>query len=103
MQKETILAKSRAENQSFDEREHQELRNSFGFGGAMICCICLLFSAIEAIRGGHFFGYGTIIFSYLAGISWYQYRIATQKKALALGVASSLVAVIGLVSFLVFG
>ncbi len=102
MQKETILAKSRAENQSFDEREHQELRNSFGFGGAMICCICLLFSAIEAIRGGHFFGYGTII-SYLAGISWYQYRIATQKKALALGVASSLVAVIGLVSFLVFG
>ena len=37
MQKETILAKSRAENQSFDEREHQELRNSFGFGGAMIC------------------------------------------------------------------
>ena len=49
MQKETILAKSRAENQSFDEREHQELRNSFGFGGVIICCICLLFSAIEAI------------------------------------------------------
>lgn len=99
MQKETILAKSRAENQSFDEREHQELRNSFGFGGVIICCICLLFSAIEAIRGGYFFGYGTIIFAYLAGIS----KISKQKKALALGLASSLVAVIGLVSFLVFG
>lgn len=46
MQKETILAKSRAENQSFDEREHQELRNSFGFGGVIICCICLLFSCV---------------------------------------------------------
>lgn len=108
MQKETILAKSRAENQSFDEREHQELRNSFGFGGVIICgviicCICLLFSAIEAIRGGYFFGYGTIIFAYLAGISWYHYKISKQKKALALGLASSLVAVIGLVSFLVFG
>lgn len=103
MQKETILAKSRAENQSFDEREHQELRNSFGFGGVIICCICLLFSAIEAIRGGYFFGYGTIIFVYLAGISWYHYKISKQKKALALGFASSLVAVIGLVSFLVFG
>ena len=33
MNKDEILAKSRAENQSFDEREHQELRNSFGFGG----------------------------------------------------------------------
>jgi len=96
MQKETILAKSRAENQSFDEREHQELRNSFGFGGVIICCICLLFSAIEAIRGGYFF-------AYLAGISWYHYKISKQKKALALGLASSLVAVIGLVSFLVFG
>lgn len=80
MQKETILAKSRAENQSFDEREHQELRNSFGFGGVIICCICLLFSAIEAIRGGYFFGYGTIIFAYLAGISWYHYKISKQKK-----------------------
>ena len=103
MQKEAILEKSRAENQYFDERERQEMRNSFGFGGAMVCCLCGLFSVIKTMQGEPFFDDCTILFGYLAGISWYQYRIATQKKALALGLASSLVAVIGLVSFLVFG
>ena len=87
MQKEAILEKSRAENQSFDEREHQELRNSFGFGGAMICCICLLFSAIEAIRGGHFFGYGTIIFSYLAGLwLWHHYFFLSCRGSLGISI-----------------
>lgn len=80
MQKETILAKSRAENQSFDEREHQELRNSFGFGGVIICCICLLFCAIEAIRGGYFFGYGTIILPILPGSLGIITKFQSRKK-----------------------
>lgn len=103
MQKEAILEKSRAENQYFDERERQEMRNSFGFGGAMICCLCGLFSVIKAMQGEPFFDDCTILFGYLAGISWYQYRIAKKKKILFLGLASSLVATIGLVSFLLFG
>lgn len=103
MSREDILRKSRDENGFLDEREREELGRSFGFGGGIVCLLCVVFAVARGLQGRSFYEFGAIIFGYLAGIMWRSYQI-TQKKAFFIqGVACGFVAVLGLVAFFWLG
>lgn len=99
MNKEEILKRSRKENELIDEREKQEIGNSFGFGGIIVAILCIAFSVISAINGERFYEFGVIIFGYLAGTSWYNFKISKRKKYLVQGVACTLTIILGLIAF----
>lgn len=103
MKKEAILEKSKEENQYADERERQEMRNSFGFGGIIICILCVLFSVIHVLRGEGFYEFCAIIFGYLAGISWYNYKIMKRPSLFVFALACTFVGIVGFICFLLLG
>ena len=82
MDKEEILAKSREENRRMDEREQQELGNSFGIGGIVVLVLCGLFTVVEEIRGGRPFQYLAIALGFFSGLLWNNYIVTRKKKYL---------------------
>lgn len=83
MDKEEILAKSREENRRMDEREQQELGNSFGIGGIVVLVLCGLFTVVEVIRGGRRpFQYIAIALGFFSGLLWNNYIVTRKKKYL---------------------
>lgn len=103
MKKEDVLAISRKENENFDERERQEVGNSFGFGGIVISLLCLVFSIVKAVNGERFFEFGVIIFGYLGGIAWYNYKISQKKDLLIKGIACTIAVIGGFIGFFLLG
>lgn len=103
MKKEDVLAKSKKENAYLDERERQEIRNSFGFGGVVICVLCFLFSILRVLNGEHFYEFGVIVFGYLGGTAWYNYKISQKKNFLIQGIACSIAVVSGFIGFFLLG
>jgi len=99
MDKDEILKRSREENKYLDEREQQEVGNSFGFGGVIVAILCFLFSIIKAINGTHFYEFGVIIFGYLAGVAWHNYKITKKKNFLVQAIANSFAVVIGFIAY----
>lgn len=99
MNKDDILKKSIEENKDLDEREKQEVSNSFGLGGAVVAGLCCIFSIIKAFKGQTFYEFGVIIFGYLAGNSWYSYKITKKKTYLIQAIACSFATILGLNAF----
>lgn len=103
MYKEDILKRSREENKFLDERERQEIKNGFGFGGVLVGLFCAIFSIIKAVNGEHFFEFGVIIFGYLVGIAWYNYKITKKKTYLIQATVCGFAIMIGLIGFFLLG
>lgn len=103
MEKEEILKKSRKDNEYLDEREEQEVGNSFGFGGVIISILCIIFSVLKAVNGERFYEFCVIVFGYLAGISWYNYKITKKKKILIQAISNSFAVILGFIGFFLLG
>lgn len=103
MKKEEVLARSKIENAYLDERELQEVGTSFGFGGIVICVLCVLFSIIKAVNGERFYEFGVIIFGYLWGTAWYNYKISRKRNFLIQGIACTIAIIGGFIGFFLLG
>jgi hypothetical protein len=99
--KEEILAKSRKENSYLDEMQQSELRNGFGFGGAVVAILCVVFSVIKALQGQHFFEFGVILFAYLSATALYSYRKTRKKQFLLLFIAEGITGLLGFIGYFV--
>ncbi len=62
MNKEEILKKSIEENRYLDEKQQNEVMQSFGFGGIIVALLCLFFCMMNAIKGKSFYEFTIIIF-----------------------------------------
>ena len=108
MNKEEILAKSRAENKGSDEREKQVLikagQIAFTVGGVMCMLIVLFNSILEMVdQGGTRFDpklntmLWSIYLSMLGSLSLYKYIKLKKKHELFLAIAQLTVSLAGLV------
>ena len=91
MNKEEILKKSIEENRYLDEKQQNEVMQSFGFGGIIVALLCLFFCIMNAIKGK--------IFGYMAGYAWSSYRKTKKITFLIQAIAGTFVAILGFVSY----
>ncbi|MBD5155858.1 MAG: hypothetical protein HDT15_12560 [Oscillibacter sp.] len=92
MNKDDILAKSRAENQGSDEFEKQVLEKAGKLSsqvGLMVCCFIALFSVIRTGRVNN--GCWVIYFSISATLFWTKYIHLRKRHELMMAVISTLV------------
>lgn len=92
MDKDDILAKSRAENQGSDEYERQVLEKAGKLSsqvGLMVCCFIAAFSVIRTDRMNN--GCWVIYFSISATLYWTKYRHLKKRHELTLAVISTAV------------
>ena len=92
MNKDDILAKSRAENQGSDEFEKQVLEKAGKLSsqvGLMVCCFIALFSVIRTGRVNN--GCWAIYFSISATLFWTKYIHLRKRHELMMAVISTLV------------
>lgn len=100
MDKEAVLAKSRKDNSYLDEMQQSDLRNGFGFGGAIVAVLCVLFSLIRALTGKSFFEFGVILFGYMAAASLYSFFKIKRKHFLIRGIAECVACAAGFIGYL---
>ena len=101
MDKDDILAKSRAENNGSDEYERQVLEKAGKLSsqvGLMVCCFIAAFSVIRTDRMNN--GCWVIYFSIHATIFWVKYRGLGRRHELIMAVISTLVGLLFLGLFL---
>jgi len=100
MNKEDILAGSRAENQGNDEYEKQVLEKAgrvSAVAGLLACCIIAVANA--AVTGQMNYGYWTIYFAVCAALFWTKHHYLRKRRDLGLAVACTAV---GLLCILLF-
>ncbi len=99
MNKEEILKKSIEENRYLDEKQQNEVMQSFGFGGIIVALLCLFFCMMNAIKGKSFYEFTIIIFGYMAGYAWSSYRKTKKITFFIQAIAGTFVAILGFVSY----
>ena len=99
MDREEILSKSRKDNSYLDEMQQSELRNGFGFGGAVVAVLCFVFSVIKVLQGQHFFELIAILFAYLSATALYSYRKTRKKQFLIQFIAEGITGLLGFIGY----
>jgi len=92
MNKDDILARSRAENKGNDEYEKQVLEKAgrvSGQAGLLMCCIIAIASTM--VTGRVNYGYWAIYFAIPSSLLWVKYRYLKKRRELWLAVASTAV------------
>lgn len=103
MNKQEILEKSRQENSYLDEKQQVEIKEGFGFGGAIVAILCFVFSVIKVMQKESFFEFGVILFGYLAAIAWYSFTKTKKKSFLIQGIACGFTCILGFLSYFIIG
>jgi len=101
MNKNDILARSRAENQGSDEYEKQVLEKAgrvSGQAGLLVCCIIAIASTM--VTGRVNYGYWVIYFAIPSSLFWVKYRYLKKRHELWLAVASTAVGLLDTVLFI---